>query len=304
MANDDLKSALKQAGLTAEEFADIIRVDPKSVKRWLAGTTTPYPRHRATIARALGLADHELWPDDTPPQIKAHAGEPQGGASEASGTWAYATGEKAPDLVAFIEASAGPIDLLDNGRGIELTTALLEAIVEQANTGRNVRLLTCLPNLRLEPLIGQEHIEIRVIDTLPSRSLLRAGDTMLLAFNLAREADQPPPLLKLDRTAAGGLSDRLAENLDTVWDDTDETLTGPVRLDAYLTNASETTSPRSGPVPQDWACHLRPSHRTARRQPERARRVSPNRPKDAGHDNRTDSRRLPLPEPGERTIIG
>lgn len=66
MANENLKSALKNAGMTPEEFASIIQVDPKSVQRWIAGTTTPYPRHRAKISRALDIAEHELWPDTAP----------------------------------------------------------------------------------------------------------------------------------------------------------------------------------------------------------------------------------------------
>ncbi len=67
MADTNLKNALRRAGLTPEEFAEIVRVDPKTVQRWVAGTTTPYPRHRATIARALDLTEHELWPDHAPP---------------------------------------------------------------------------------------------------------------------------------------------------------------------------------------------------------------------------------------------
>ncbi|MBV9363196.1 MAG: helix-turn-helix transcriptional regulator [Solirubrobacterales bacterium] len=53
MADTNLKDALRRAGMTPEEFAEVVGVDPKTVQRWVAGSTTPYPRHRATIARAL-----------------------------------------------------------------------------------------------------------------------------------------------------------------------------------------------------------------------------------------------------------
>jgi len=52
MTDTNLKNALRRAGMTPEEFAEIVQVDPKTVQRWVAGTTIPYPRHRATIARA------------------------------------------------------------------------------------------------------------------------------------------------------------------------------------------------------------------------------------------------------------
>ena len=100
MADTNLKNALRQAGMTPEEFAEIVRVDPKTVQRWVAGTTTPYPRHRATIARALDLTEHQLWPDDTSPTPGAQDG--RGAGSEVTGTWAHDTDESAPDPIAFL----------------------------------------------------------------------------------------------------------------------------------------------------------------------------------------------------------
>ena len=167
MANENLKHALRRAGLTVEEFAEIIKVDPKTVQRWAAGRT-PYPRHRATIARALDLPEHELWPDDVAPPTPDPSPLPAPAAtSEVTGTWAYATDDNAPDPIAFLSHADGPIDLLDNGRCITLTDGLLNALHGHATAGRHVRLLTHLPKPRLQPLIGHADIEIRVIDRRP-----------------------------------------------------------------------------------------------------------------------------------------
>ncbi len=103
MANENLKIALQRAGLTAEQFAEIISVDPKTVQRWVGGRT-PYARHRATVARALDLAEHALWPDDVPPPAAnpdLHAVDRESG-SEVIGTWAYDTDPGAPDPVKFV----------------------------------------------------------------------------------------------------------------------------------------------------------------------------------------------------------
>ncbi len=152
---------------------------------------------------------------------------------------AYDTDEAAPDPITFITATSGAIDLIDNGRGIQLTKDLLAALAEQANAGRHVRLLTGHPKPRLEPLIGHERIEILAIEAGPEHSVLRVGETMLLTFNLAAEADRSPPLLKLQRSAEGGLFDRLADNIETLARDAVETLTTLRQLDAYFTNADE-----------------------------------------------------------------
>ena len=66
MGNDNLRNALSRAGISGEEFAELIDVDPRTVRRWLTGQP-PYARHRAKIARALDLTEHELWPEVTPP---------------------------------------------------------------------------------------------------------------------------------------------------------------------------------------------------------------------------------------------
>jgi hypothetical protein len=44
MGNDNLRKALSQVALSADELADLIKVDPRTVRRWLTGQP-PYPRH-------------------------------------------------------------------------------------------------------------------------------------------------------------------------------------------------------------------------------------------------------------------
>src|SRR5476651_737102 len=104
MANENLQNALRDAGLTAEEFAEIVRVDPKSVHRWLAGTTIPHPRRRTAIARALDLPEHQPWPNETPRTStpNSRSGGDPAAAAEVTGTWGYADDQGAPDPIAFI----------------------------------------------------------------------------------------------------------------------------------------------------------------------------------------------------------
>jgi DNA-binding transcriptional regulator YdaS (Cro superfamily) len=172
MANDNLKDALRTAGLTSEQFAQIIDVDPKTVQRWVSGRT-PYPRHRATIARALDLTEHELWPDDVP----SPASTPRlVGQTHTSGdviaSWGRHTDPGAPDLVAFITNAVDEVDLLDNGRGLAGMPGLTDALLAQAHGGCQIRVLTPSPSSEMAPLIGSDQIELCVFEAPAGASLI------------------------------------------------------------------------------------------------------------------------------------
>ncbi len=78
---------------------------------------------------------------------------------------------------------------------------------------------------------------------------------MLLAVVMDYEADQPPPLLQLHRTADGGLFDRLLDNLDTIADNAEGPLTTPEQLDRYRTNADDEIDEDR----EDWSERPEPS---------------------------------------------
>ena len=60
--NENLRRALLRAGLTDEDVAAQLEVDPKTVRRWLEGRL-PYLRHRWALAGLLGLDEADLWPE-------------------------------------------------------------------------------------------------------------------------------------------------------------------------------------------------------------------------------------------------
>ena len=111
MANEHLKNALHRAGLTIEQFAEIINVDPKTVQRWVAGRT-PYPRHRATIARSLELPENELWPDDVQPPAGDSERE-RLTSGDVAGSWGRSNHPGAPAPITFLSEGAERVEILD-----------------------------------------------------------------------------------------------------------------------------------------------------------------------------------------------
>lgn len=217
MAPSNLKTTLQTAGLTAEQFAEIIGVDPKTVQRWVAGRT-PYPRHRATVARALDTSEHELWPDDVPPPSPSldPLGHDLAARGEVIRSWGQSSDRHAPNPVMFVSGTAGRIDVLDGGSGVLRTPGLVDALGERAADSGQVRVLADAPTGELGPLIGRDGIEVRVGDARPAHALVRVGDAMLVALAVAGESS--PPLLQLHRRADGGLFDRLADHFAALWD--------------------------------------------------------------------------------------
>jgi transcriptional regulator with XRE-family HTH domain len=60
--NETFSRALLQAGLTEEDIAARLGVDPKTVRRWIEGLALPYRRHRWALAALLATAETDLWP--------------------------------------------------------------------------------------------------------------------------------------------------------------------------------------------------------------------------------------------------
>jgi len=251
MPNEHLKTALADAGLTIEEFAEVISVDPKTVQRWVAGRT-PYARHRATISRALDLPEHELWPDT----VSAPEGSSPGTDAsphawgEIIGAWGHSGDYGAPDPVSLLTDTVEDVDLLDLTGTLLRAPGMLAALRNLAANGSTIRVITVAQALWPSAEPGGDQIQLRAPpENAPDLVVLRADDTMLLALQLHDQ--QAPPLFALGREEAG-VFDRLAEHFHTLW----ESAT-PLMKPAPATAATPLTAPAKeaasdGEPPRRW----------------------------------------------------
>jgi len=145
MANENLKNALQNAGLTPEEFAQVIRVDPKKRARWVAGTTVPYPGIVPRSAVHSASQSMSCGPTRSPRrQRHRRTGTRPIAGNEITGRpGPTPRRDRPPSSAAIIENSDGAIEILDNGTAIDLTTdPRRRRLTEQSKHGRHVRLLT------------------------------------------------------------------------------------------------------------------------------------------------------------------
>lgn len=257
MPNENLKDAIQDAGLTLEAFAEVIQVDPKTVSRWVAGTTTPYRRHRAAISSALNLTEQDLWPNDrTNPADNTPMGQ-AAGACDVTGTWAHADDNNAPDVLSFIQRTTGPIDVLDSCCGIPITTKITDALLARADAGRHVRVLADGQAPRWEPLLEHPHAEVYLAEIPGEYWLIKTENQMLLTINLEHQPDggPPPPILELTATLDEGLFARLTSRFEELWELTKlpeppaiaDAATGPSPLEN-----EPTPKPAAQPTSRRW----------------------------------------------------
>ena len=215
MAQSAFKTAFERAGMTREQFAEIVEVDPKTVQRWISGRT-PYKRYRVVIARALDTPEHELWPDDVPAPTPASV-QPSGTeVVEQIAFWFDPEDLGAPDLGRFIAQAEDGIDVLDGGSQIAHHPNVISALAARAVPDCPVRVVVNVvdPQARLDSPTSQSAMEVRRHEYGSAVAMIRAGQKMLFALRLS---GGPSSLLLITRDHEHGLFDRLVDHFEARW---------------------------------------------------------------------------------------
>jgi hypothetical protein len=201
--------------LSLDEFADVVQVDVKTVRRWIAGRT-PYPRHRTRVASALDTTEHALWPDAVPAPATSSALEPtthQPGDVVAD--YAYSSDPAAPKPAEILAAAVEQVEIvIPNLASQPGDIALLRA---RAADGCRIRILIEDPRDLVEPLLDVDAIEVRASPAGADHIVYRADEQILLALRHISFPEQSPPLIHLRQVNYGGLFDRLVNDFEDRW---------------------------------------------------------------------------------------
>lgn len=265
--NEKLRQALKDAGLEDEQLADLIQVDVKTVRRWLTGST-PYPRHRTRVARAIDADESDLWPDVTPASAPQDARSADG--SHTASIYPSAADPAAPDPIDLIAQAQQSVELLDvTLQRLAGDERLVPALTERAAAGCRIRILIAHPESihltirlgetdtggavaarppevdeiyttldALRPLKDLTGLQVREFSTTPYNTITRADDQMLIGLQLLAGHGPQAPLLHLDRQDQPDVFDRFADHYQHVWDTAD-----PAAWPPAITGAESAPSP-------------------------------------------------------------
>jgi lambda repressor-like predicted transcriptional regulator len=237
--NEQLRHALRNAGLEIDELAAQLGVDPKTAQRWLTGRT-PYPRYRRRVADALGVPERVLWPDEVPDQDRAEA--------PAAETIDVLTARDSPDWRELLADARERVDLLDLTLGDVITDGDGQLLADAAGRGCRVRVLVSdrdsvhLPIAEqeagryvsltsrpastgeldrvvelLSPHLERGEIDLRKFVGAGSYRVLVFDDQALVRLRLPGVDVDAMPLLYLTRERGDGIFDGFTQHFEAVW---------------------------------------------------------------------------------------
>lgn len=237
MANERLRAALLQRGVTPNELAESVGVDPKTIERWIGGRI-PYRRHRYRVASRLGIDEAYLWPGALAAEQVASASESEilvlyphrwavprniwgqlfDSAEEEIGVLVYSGMFIAddPGLLALFRAKAAQgvrvrILLGDPDAAEVASRGALEGIGDaMASKIRNVIVL-------YKPLRGLDGVEIRLHSTVLYNSIYRADAELLVNSHVYGFPASQAPVMHLRQVAGGTMVTTYLESFDRVW---------------------------------------------------------------------------------------
>lgn len=237
MPNERLRTAMLERGITPADLADGLKVDPKSVERWISGRT-PYRRHRYAVAARLGVDEAYLWPDALSADQVASASE-----SEIINIYPHRWTVPSDLWRNFFDNAEHEIGVLVySGLFLSEDAGVRRIFREKADAGARVRILLGDPDAEVvsqrdsdegieslaakiknalvmyRPLLGLDAIELRLHRTVLYNSIYRADGQLLVNTHIYGVPGASAPVLHLRRVAGGGMVTTYIDSFEQVWD--------------------------------------------------------------------------------------
>ncbi|MET8430184.1 XRE family transcriptional regulator [Nocardia sp. NPDC004860] len=236
-----LESAMLRAGIDSAALAAAVKVDVKTVNRWLAGRV-PHRRTRLQVAEALGETEESLWPasrPDTKPGAPATA--------EVLGAYAHRA-EIPNDLwVSLVHKATERIDIIGYAYPFvfELLPKASELIAAKAKSGCVVRLGFADPDCphvlerdtleqmggtlpgrirnalsMLGPLVDTPGCSVGLHATHLYNSVFRFDSEMIVTPYLFRARGYQHTALYLRKLSPHGIFESFADQFEQIWGST------------------------------------------------------------------------------------
>jgi transcriptional regulator with XRE-family HTH domain len=239
VANERLRDALNNAGLTTQEVASEVGVDPKTVERWITRDRLPYPRHRGKVAAMLSETERYLWPAAVSDERRVELSE-----SELIRIYPRRAAISRDTWTRLLDGAVEHIDILVYA-GLflpEQQPELADTLCQKASAGARVRLLMAASDGEhviqrgneegigdvvasrvknalsfYEPHAAHGCIDLRLHDTTLYNSIFRFDHEMLVNAHVFGLPAAHAPVLHLRKLGAGELFSIYADSFERVW---------------------------------------------------------------------------------------
>ena len=240
MANERLRQAVLDAGLSLDDLAAQVEIDVKTVERWITNGRVPHPRNRTKTARALGLDESLLWPQMADARARAVASSevlhvyPHRGAVPPESWYELlsAAREHADILVyAGLFLSDGRADVAalfrrkaEEGLAIRLLLGDPESDAvarrgaeEQVGDALAARIRMSMTYL--QPAFDVPEVEVRLHGSTLYNSIFRFDDDLLVNMHVYGAVAAQSPVMHVRRIAGGRLFPHYMGSFERVWDE-------------------------------------------------------------------------------------
>jgi transcriptional regulator with XRE-family HTH domain len=239
MRNERLRALLLERGKSPDQLAEAVRVDAKTVERWITRGRLPYRRHRFEVASFLGVDESYIWPDALGKDEIAAVSE-----SEIVAVWPHRS-EVPRDLWGhlFSDAEREIGVLVYSGLFLSEDSGVQKIFKNKAKAGVRVRILLGEPDSQVvadrgedegvgdaqaakirnalalyRPLRAVEGVEFRFHRTVLYNSIYRADDQVLVNTHLFGVTAAHAPVWHLRKLPAGELAGLYIDSFERVWE--------------------------------------------------------------------------------------
>jgi transcriptional regulator with XRE-family HTH domain len=239
MRNERLRALLLERGKSPDQLAAHVRVDAKTVERWITRGRLPYRRHRFDVASFLGVDESYIWPDALGRDEVAVVSE-----SEVVAVWPHRS-EVPRDTWGhlFSQAEREIGVLVYAGLFLSEDAGIQKILRDKAAAGARVRILLGDPDSQVvadrgddegigdtvpakvrnalalyRPLRAAGGVEFRFHQTILYNSIYRADDQVLVNTHVFGLAAAQAPAWHLRKLPGGELASLYIDSFERIWE--------------------------------------------------------------------------------------
>lgn len=240
MANERLRGAITESGLTLDQVGARLGVSAKTVERWIGDPKRkPYRRFQYAAASLLQCEMSYLWPEERTSAEATEAGNAEliklypHRSVVPNRLWPqlYAKAKQHFDVLVYSglwlteDATFHQVVKEKSAAGVSIRFMLGEPessaiAVRGADEGIGSAMASKVRNALVNygPLFGLPGVEFRLHATTLYNSIYRADDEMLANGHLYGVGAYMAPVLHIQRVPGGELFDTYAESIERVWE--------------------------------------------------------------------------------------